>query len=197
LVIADEVLVGYRTESILVSRENGLDPDLMTLGKVIGGGMPVGALAGPADTMALLAPDGPVYQAGTLSGNPVAMQAGLATLAALAAEGGQARLEALGKHLEVSFSAVASGLGLPVRMQRAGSIFWLALDTETLPRAAESIEASSMELYAPLHSQMLEAGIYLAPSGYEVGFLSTAHTETDLDQLVEALGTSLKGLYDA
>jgi glutamate-1-semialdehyde 2,1-aminomutase len=197
LLIADEVLVGYRTESVLVCRENGLDPDLITLGKVIGGGMPVGALAGPADTMAQLAPDGPVYQAGTLSGNPVAMQAGLATLAALAAEGGQARLEALGAHLEMGFLSVASGLGLPVRMQRAGSIFWLALDTETLPRAAESIAASSMERYAPLHSQLLEAGIYLAPSGYEVGFLSTAHTETDLDQLVEALGTSLKGLYEA
>jgi glutamate-1-semialdehyde 2,1-aminomutase len=197
LVIADEVLVGYRTESVLVSLENGLDPDLITLGKVIGGGMPVGALAGPADTMAHLAPDGPVYQAGTLSGNPVAMQAGLATLATLEAEGGQARLEALGAHLEESFSSVASGLGLPVRMQRAGSIFWLALDTDTLPRAAESIEASSMERFAPFHAQMLEEGIYLAPSGYEVGFLSTAHTEADLDRLVEAMGVILKGLYEA
>ena len=195
--IADEVLVGYRTESVLVSRENGLDPDLITLGKVIGGGMPVGALAGPRETMAHLAPDGPVYQAGTLSGNPVAMQAGLATLATLDAEGGQTRLEALGTHLEEGFSSLASGLGLPVRMQRAGSIFWLALDTESLPRAAESIEASSMERYAPLHGQLLEKGIYLAPSGYEVGFLSTAHNEDDLDRLVEALGSSLKGLYEA
>jgi glutamate-1-semialdehyde 2,1-aminomutase len=127
----------------------------------------------------------------------VAMQAGLATLATLEAEGGQARLEALGAHLEESFSSVASGLGLPVRMQRAGSIFWLALDTDTLPRAAESIEASSMERFAPFHAQMLEEGIYLAPSGYEVGFLSTAHTEADLDRLVEAMGVILKGLYEA
>ncbi|MEE2750230.1 MAG: glutamate-1-semialdehyde 2,1-aminomutase [Myxococcota bacterium] len=195
MVIADEVLVGYRTPSVLVSRENGLDPDLITLGKVIGGGMPVGAIAGPAETMASLAPDGPVYQAGTLSGNPVAMSAGLATLEVLEAEGGQARLEQLGARLESGFVSVAAGLSLPVRLQRAGSIFWLALDTETLPRSAEAIASESMDKYQTLHQGMLERGIYLAPSGYEVGFLSTAHTEEDIDRTIEAFGECLQEAY--
>lgn len=195
MVIADEVLVGYRTPSVLASRENGLEPDLITLGKVIGGGMPVGAVAGPAETMASLAPDGPVYQAGTLSGNPVGMRAGLATLEVLQAEGGQQRLEELGARLESGFNSVAAGLQVPARMQRAGSIFWIALDTHDLPRSAEAIDSGSMGRYRGLHAGMLERGIYLAPSGYEVGFLSTAHTEADIDRTIEALGECLSEGY--
>jgi glutamate-1-semialdehyde 2,1-aminomutase len=192
LIIADEVLTGYRVGEAHISFRNGLEPDLLTLGKVVGGGMPVGAIAGPVAFMNYLAPVGPVYQAGTLSGNPVSMAAGCATLDALAQCDGVAELERLGARLESGFNEVVQRLSLPARMQRAGSIFWMALETTELPRCSSAIQASSMERYRVIHESMLHQGVYLAPSGYEVGFLSTAHTAADVDQTLGALETALK-----
>jgi glutamate-1-semialdehyde 2,1-aminomutase len=192
LIIADEVLTGYRVGEAHISFRNGLEPDLVTLGKVVGGGMPVGAIAGPVELMNHLAPVGPVYQAGTLSGNPVSMAAGCATLDALAQGHGVAFLEQLGARLENGFNEIVHRLSLPVRMQRAGSIFWMALETTALPRSSNEIQASSMERYRVIHESMLGQGVYLAPSGYEVGFLSTAHTNADIDQTLGALETALR-----
>jgi glutamate-1-semialdehyde 2,1-aminomutase len=192
LIIADEVLTGYRVGAPHISFRNGLEPDLVTLGKVVGGGMPVGAIAGPVALMNHLAPLGPVYQAGTLSGNPIAMAAGTATLDVLSGSNGAERLELLGVRLEAGFNEIVNRLGVPACMQRAGSIFWMALETTELPRSAEAIQASSMERYKRVHASMLKQGIYLAPSGYEVGFLSTAHTEEDLDQTLAALEVAFR-----
>ncbi|MAW51189.1 MAG: aspartate aminotransferase family protein [Geminicoccus sp.] len=195
LIVSDEVLTGYRVGAPHISLRNGLEPDILTLGKVVGGGMPVGAIAGSKSVMDHLAPDGPVYQAGTLSGNPIGMTAGAATLRVLEESGAAERLEELGGLLEEGFGAIVGRLGIPACMQRAGSIFWMALDAHEPPRSAETIVAESMDKYRTLHGSMLSQGIYLAPSGYEVGFLSTAHTEGDIQRTLEALETGLKKAY--
>jgi glutamate-1-semialdehyde 2,1-aminomutase len=192
LIISDEVLTGYRVGAPHVSFRNGLEPDLVTLGKVVGGGMPVGAIAGAAELMNALAPVGPVYQAGTLSGNPVSMAAGTATLDQLCHQNAAELLEGLGARLEAGFAEIVERLSLPACMQRAGSIFWMALETTDLPRNSSAILASSMDRYRVLHASMLEQGVYLAPSGYEVGFLSTAHTSDDVDQTLAALEVGLR-----
>ncbi len=195
LLVADEVLTGFRVSHPLVSLTNGLDPDILTLGKVIGGGLPVGAVWASTAIMNQLAPEGPVYQAGTLSGNPLGMVAGCATLEALDQDGGDARLEFLGERLEKGVRSLVHTLDIPVQVARAGSIFWLAFDADTLPRSAEAISADSMQRYGSFHAAMLDRGIYLAPSGYEVGFLSTAHTEGDVDHTLDAMEASLRLTY--
>ena len=195
LVISDEVLTGYRVGAPHISLRNGLDPDILTLGKVVGGGMPVGAVAGRKEVMDFLAPDGPVYQAGTLSGNPIGMTAGAATLKLVEELGAAEILEELGSMLQSGFEDIVDRLGIPACMQRAGSIFWMALDAEEAPRSAEAIVAESMSRYQVLHRSMLEQGIYLAPSGYEVGFLSVAHKPKDIERTLEALESGLKKAY--
>ena len=195
MIVSDEVLTGYRVGAPHVSLRNGLSPDLITLGKVVGGGMPVGAVAGPAKTMNSLAPDGPVYQAGTLSGNPIGMAAGAATLDVFRGTNGAAILEERGQQLQAGFDEIVGRLSLPARMQRAGSIFWIALECTEVPRSAEGIAASSMERYRTIHRKMLEEGIYMAPSGYEVGFLSTAHTAEDVARTLCALDGALRAAW--
>lgn len=195
LIISDEVLTGYRVGGPHVSLRNGLDPDILTLGKVVGGGMPVGAVAGRREVMDFLAPDGPVYQAGTLSGNPIGMTAGAATLKLVEELGAAEVLEDLGALLQEGFEDVVQRLGVPACMQRAGSIFWMALNTEEPPRSAEAIDAASMDRYKVVHREMLNQGIYLAPSGYEVGFLSTAHRPEDIARTLEALENALQKAY--
>lgn len=194
LLIFDEVISGFRLGLGGAAEYYDLQPDLATFGKVIGGGMPVGAFAGPRDLMKHLSPEGGVYQAGTLSGNPVAMTAGLATLSILQAENGWARLAALGDALEARLAPVLEAAPIEIRLARVGSMFWLALHASELPRAAETIDRRSGETYARIFGALLERGIALAPSAYEVGFLSLAHTEADIDRLAQALGAALANI---
>ena len=167
----------------------GIIPDLCTYGKVIGGGMPVGAFGGRKDIMDMLAPLGPVYQAGTLSGNPTALACGLATLEYLEANSGWLALEkATSLFVEKLRTATA---GLPVNIGWVGSIFWINLQKNSVSRA-EEIDPNSGSLYMNIFNQALEAGIYLAPSVYEVGFISTVHSPEILDSATEILAEILK-----
>ncbi|MDP6930763.1 MAG: glutamate-1-semialdehyde 2,1-aminomutase [Planctomycetota bacterium] len=181
LLIFDEVISGFRVAPGGAAELFGIEPDLATFGKVIGGGFPVGAFAGPARYFDHLAPEGPVYQAGTLSGNPVAMAAGLVTLDILEETSAHAQLEELGRHLEKGFDAMMAGKQYPVRLQRLGSLFWLSFSEGPVARCAEEIPDDIGAPYATFFHACLEAGVYLAPSAYEIGFLSTAHTVEDVD----------------
>ncbi|MCE9596868.1 MAG: glutamate-1-semialdehyde 2,1-aminomutase [Spirochaetia bacterium] len=178
LLIFDEVISGFRVGIGGAAQHFAISPDMVTYGKIIGGGMPVGAFAGRADVFAMLAPDGPVYQAGTLSGNPVAMAAGLAQLQLLTKDAFN-HLENLGALLESRFNQMQ----LKWKVTRIGSIFWF--HTGTAPRRADQIDASAPKTYAQFHKHCLENGIYLAPSAYEVGFLSTPMSESDIERLAK------------
>ncbi len=197
LLIFDEVISGFRLGPGGAAAHYGITPDLATFGKVIGGGMPVGAFGGRRETMKMLAPEGPVYQAGTLSGNPVAMAAGLATLRVLGRENGWARLEALGRRLEDLVAPVLAGAPVPARLVRIGSIFWLSLQDGEPPRSAERIEPGAAARYAKIFHALLDRGLALAPSAYEVGFLSLAHQDQHLARLAEGLGEALSVLAGA
>jgi glutamate-1-semialdehyde 2,1-aminomutase len=190
LFIADEVITGFRLGYGAMSVADGLEPDLVTLGKVIGGGMPVGAVAGPDRVMDKLAPVGPVYQAGTLSGNPVAMAAGLATLTELAKPGFYDRLEELGKTVDAELAA-AAGKHPVVKWVRRGSLFWLYMAESDPPRRADAIASEAVDRFNGLYWEMIRKGFYLPPSGYEVCFVSAAHTDDDIKGLAAALGEAL------
>ena len=187
LLIFDEVISGFRVGFQGYAPIAGITPDLVTYGKIIGGGFPVGAYGGRRDLMQLVAPVGPVYQAGTLSANPVAMCAGLAALRQLADGGAYARLEALGARLEARLAGVP-GLVL----QRVGSVFWMCFADPASPaqgplRSPARYPEGCAARYKTLFHGLLGRGIYLAPSGFEVGFLSAAHTEADVDALAAAV----------
>jgi glutamate-1-semialdehyde 2,1-aminomutase len=186
LLILDEVISGFRVGFGGYAALSGITPDLVTYGKVIGGGFPVGAYGGRRDLMELVAPAGPVYQAGTLSANPLAMCAGLATLQRLTDASVYARLEELGARLERALCDVPH-----VAIARVGSIFWLCHSRQQQPsvpmRALSAFPADAAKSFAPLFHALLERGIYLAPSAFEVGFLSTAHTEAHVDALAGAV----------
>jgi glutamate-1-semialdehyde 2,1-aminomutase len=186
LLIFDEVISGFRLRFDGYAGLCGVAPDLVTWGKVIGGGFPVGAVAGRRALMQEFAPLGRVYQAGTLSANPVAMRAGLATLQLLFDGSVYAELAALGEQLERSL--VGSGLHL----QRCGSLFWLpgGARRPAVLRTPAAFDASLTAGFAPLFQRLLAAGIYLPPSPFEVGFLSTAHTAADIGALAQALGAA-------
>jgi glutamate-1-semialdehyde 2,1-aminomutase len=188
LLILDEVITGFRVGVRGGAGLYGIEPDLATYGKVIGGGMPVGAYGGRRELMEQLAPLGPVYQAGTLSGNPVAMAAGVATLRTLLADGGAAyaELERFGSLLENGLAEVLSSAGIGWSVVRVGSILWLALQDGDPPRRYEDIQPESAAIYARLHRALLERGISLAPSAYEVMFVSLAHGPGVIDQTVTA-----------
>ena len=192
LLIFDEVISGFRLGRGGAAEHYGVIPDLATFGKVIGGGMPVGAFAGPKATMKHLAPAGGVYQAGTLSGNPVAMAAGLTTLNLLKSENGWHALEQLGSYLENTLGPVLAESPMPAKLCRLGSLFWIAWLTNDLPRSAEAINPNVGITYSPIFHELLAQGVALAPSAYEVGFLSLAHTQQDIDRLGETLATALK-----
>ncbi len=183
LLIFDEVITGFRTRYGGYGQGQGIDADLVTLGKIIGGGLPIGAIVGPARLMDLLAPVGPVYQAGTLSGNPVSVAAGTATLELLEDGSAHASLEALGAHLEQRIKG--SGRKWP-QIQREGSICWLYFDDGPLPIAADGIAKVHVRRFNEMHGPLLNRGLYLPPSAYEVLFLSTAHTVEDIDELADA-----------
>jgi glutamate-1-semialdehyde 2,1-aminomutase len=194
LLIFDEVISGFRLARGGAAERLGITPDLVTLGKVIGGGLPVGAFAGRREVMKLLAPDGPVYQAGTLSGNPVAMTAGAATLSILEREDGWSRLEDLGLELESILVPVLAKAPFPVQLVRLGSIFWLALQSGDPPNSAEAIDPEAVGRYRQIFQGLMQRGIALAPSAYEVGFLSLAHTGQHLERLASALADTFQEL---
>ena len=187
LLIFDEVISGFRIARGGAAQRYDITPDLVTFGKVIGGGLPVGAFAGPAEVMAHLAPLGPVYQAGTLSGNPLAMASGLATLRALDREDGWSQLEELGAYLDSTLGQILASSASPARLVREGSVFWMSLQEGQPPRSAEGIQAGAAERYKALFHGLLEESICLAPSAYEVGFLSLAHSRNDIDRLAAAV----------
>lgn len=182
LLIFDEVITGFRLAFGGFAEVSGLCPDIVTWGKVIGGGFPVGAIAGRRDLLRQFAPDGAVYQAGTLSANPVAMTAGLATLGALLDGAVYGRLEELGQDLDAILADAAG-----IRLQRCGSMFWLIATSDDdggpVIRAKAHIPQDAAQGYVGLFRRALEGGVYLPPSPYEVGFLSAAHSRTDIEAL--------------
>lgn len=184
LLIFDEVISGFRLGMGGAAERYGITPDLATFGKIIGGGMPVGAFGGRRELMEHLAPLGGVYQAGTLSGNPVAMTAGAAALQVLREERVHERLESLGAVLEQAVAPAAAEAGCA--FVRMGSIYWLAMQPQA-PRCVEDVGGDGMKRYADLHGLALERGVYMAPSGWEVGFLNHAMTEADVARLGEVL----------
>jgi glutamate-1-semialdehyde 2,1-aminomutase len=185
LLLFDEVISGFRIGWGGAAEKYGIAPDLMTFGKVIGGGLPVGAFGGRADVMDRLAPLGPVYQAGTLSGNPVAMAAGLATLQYLERENGYDRLDRLGKHFEKALMKHLAGM--TYSLVREGSIIWLVFQASA-PRRADHIETAAIDRFNRLHRPILDRGVYLPPSGYEVMFVSLAHSIDMLDNAARMIG---------
>ncbi len=192
LLILDEVMTGFRLAPGGAQELYGLRPDLTTMGKVIGGGMPIGAVGGRADIMRMLAPVGPVYQAGTLSGNPVAVAAGLATLKLLTPDV-YARLEGLSARLEAGVRANLGRLSLPWQYQRVGSMACLFF-TDRPVRCWADADSCDRDRFAAYCRAMLAAGIYLPPSQFETFFISTAHTEDDIDRTIEANGAALEGM---
>ena len=193
VLIFDEVMTGFRLAKGGAQERFGITPDLSCFGKVIGGGLPVGAFGGRAEIMDCLAPLGPVYQAGTLSGNPLAMAAGIAALEALAAGDTYARLEQLGAALESGMTEAAKQAGVPVQFNRCGSMFCAYFTSEPVHNVAEAMKSNRDRFKKYFHA-MLDEGIYLAPSQFEAGFLSAAHTEADIDQTVRAAARAMKGL---
>ncbi len=183
LLIFDEVISGFRIGFGGAAAHYGITPDLATFGKVIGGGLPVGAYGGSRALMSNVAPLGPVYQAGTLSGNPVAMAAGLAMLKVIKRDNVYARLEALGAQLEKELTPALEGTAWS--FVRVGSIGWLSYGPAA--RSAEALDSKSGDQYRPIFQALMDRGIYLAPSAYEVLFLSAVHTPEDVTRLATAL----------
>jgi len=185
LLIFDEVMTGFRVALGGAQEKYGIRPELTTMGKVIGGGLPVGAYGGRADIMDRIAPAGPVYQAGTLSGNPLAVAAGLATLRRLQKEKPYQKLESLGARLETGIVEAARKAGVPIRVNRAGSmftVFFTARDVFDF----ESAKTSDLQRFNRYFHSMVQQGIYIPPSQFEAAFISAAHTEADIDRTIEA-----------
>jgi glutamate-1-semialdehyde 2,1-aminomutase len=181
LLIFDEVMTGFRVALGGAQAAYGIRPDLTTLGKIVGGGLPVGAFGGRRDIMERIAPLGPVYQAGTLSGNPVAMAAGLATLRALEAPGFHARLAAATETLVTGLAAAARAAGVPLATNHVCGMFGLFFtDRPTVTSYAEAT-ACDVERFKRFFHAMLKEGVYLAPSAFEAGFISAAHGDAELE----------------
>ncbi len=193
VLIADEVMTGFRLGPAGAQGVFGLTPDLSCFGKIIGGGLPVGAFGGRADIMDQLAPLGPVYQAGTLSGNPLAMAAGLAALDALQSSDAWNRLEALGAELEQGMVGVAKATQIPMQFQRIGSMFCGYFTEHPVWNLADAIR-SDRTRFARFFHGMLDRGVYLAPSQFEAGFISTAHTSAEIEATIRAAESVLKTL---
>ncbi len=186
VLIFDEVMTGFRVARGGAQALYGITPDLTTLGKIIGGGMPVGAFGGRRDIMERIAPLGPVYQAGTLSGNPLAMAAGLATLALLGEADFYPRLQARTTKLVTGLRAAAAAAGVPFTTNHVCGMFGLFFTREPAVHTYAQVMACDNERFRRFFHGMLAAGIYLAPSAFEAGFLSIAHTQADIDDTLAA-----------
>lgn len=190
LLIFDEVITGFRLGFEGAAKHYGIKPDIITYGKIIGGGLPVGAYGASAEIMGNVSPDGAVYQAGTLSGNPVAMAAGIAQLTELLRSGFYKDLNNKTQEFTESIQRFTAAKNYKFKVFSIGSIFWFAFTDKDI-KTAEDIDASSMEKFKVFHRELLNRGIYLGPSGYEVGFVSAAHNKTDLEKTKRAIFDSL------
>lgn len=191
--IFDEVMTGFRVAKGGVQELEGISPDLTAMGKVIGGGLPVGAFGGRADIMDCLAPNGPVYQAGTLSGNPLAMAAGLSQLHEMEMLDGYGKLEKLGAQLEAGTRSLLTEKGLDYQFNRVGSMFCLFFTDEEIINL-DSVMTADTAAFRKFFTSMLEQGVYMAPSPYETGFISVSHGEPEISRTLEAMSVALSKL---
>jgi glutamate-1-semialdehyde 2,1-aminomutase len=194
LLLFDEVISGFRLCFCGAAGYYSIKPDIITYGKIIGGGLPVGAYGASHEIMSFVSPDGPMYQAGTLSGNPVAMAAGIAQLSNCLKPGFYDELAKKTDYLIHKIETLSSGAKVPFKFFKIGSIFWIAFTTVEHIKAANEIDANSMIYFRQLHSYLLDHGIYLGPSGYEVGFVSEAHTYEQLDKTAIAFAEGILSL---
>lgn len=194
VLIFDEVMTGFRVARGGAQELYGVTPDLTTLGKIIGGGMPVGAFGGKREIMEKIAPLGPVYQAGTLSGNPLAMSAGIAMLNEMKRDGLYEELSAKSEYLTEGLKAMAAKWGIPLQTTAVGGMFGLFFtDKDTITGFADATSCD-IERFKVFFHLMLDEGVYLAPAAYEAGFLSVAHTEADLDATIAAAARAFEKL---
>ncbi len=193
VLIFDEVITGFRLALGGAQEKYRVTPDLTTLGKILGGGLPVGAYGGREEIMDRVAPEGDVYQAGTLSGNPLAVRAGIVTLRLLKAPGTYERLEAIAARLATGLHDVVEELGTPARLTRVGSLMTLFFTTRE-PVDWETASAADTKRFAVFFRRMLERGVYLPPSQFEALFVSLAHTEEQVDRTIETAREALKGM---
>ncbi|MFT5902929.1 MAG: glutamate-1-semialdehyde 2,1-aminomutase [Bacteroidia bacterium] len=191
LLIFDEVISGFRVGFEGAAGLYDIKPDILTFGKIIGGGMPVGAFASSEKIMNFIAPLGPVYQAGTLSGNPVAMAAGKAALEQLTEPGFYSSMEKKTKNLVSAVLEHIEEKGHKVKMFSIGSIYWIAFSDRPSIRSAQEIDPESMEIYRKFYHSLLNNGFYIGPSGYEVGFVSAAHTAEEISEAARIINLSL------
>ena len=193
VLIFDEVMTGFRLAKGGVQELEGIIPDLTTLGKIIGGGLPVGAFGGRADIMDMVAPLGPVYQAGTLSGNPLALAAGIASLRLLEETDPYARLDRLGSQLRDAVLSAARAKGIPVQVPQTGSMFSIFFNPKPV-RDYDSAVSSDAAVYRRFFHACLDRGVYLAPSAFEAAFLSTAHEGPSIDRACEVFAAAIAAL---
>ena len=194
VLILDEVMTGFRVSLQGAQGYYGIQPDLTTLGKVIGGGMPVGAFGGRKEIMDYIAPTGPVYQAGTLSGNPVAMAAGLAMLKGVSQEGFYKALGQKAATLMAGFQSAADEAGIPFTTNQVGGMFGFFFSDEKQITRFSQVTQCNLERFQKFYHLMLHEGVYLAPSAYEAGFVSSAHGDLELDQTISAARKVMKQL---
>ena len=194
VLLFDEVISGFRIGFEGAAGYYNIQPDVMAFGKIIGGGLPVGAYASSAAIMSRVAPEGPVYQAGTLSGNPVAMSAGIAQLKNCLRPGFYESLKMKTERMVNEVNAYATEREIAFRMFNMGSIFWLSFGYANRIRAIHEINAEEVKRFAPFHAALLERGVYLGPSGYEVGFISDAHSDEDISVTIAAFQSSLDAI---
>lgn len=194
ILIFDEVMTGFRVAKGGAQALFGIQPDLTTLGKVIGGGMPAAAFGGRADIMSSIAPDGPVYQAGTLSGNPVAMAAGLATLEKIDEPGFYEALGARTRQLTDGLLSAAQDAGIPLTTENQGGLFGFVFSDDAPIRRFEQVAAANVDRFKAFFHGMLDAGVYLAPSAFEAGFVSAAHGDEEISTTLDAARKVLKRL---
>ena len=197
LLIFDEVISGFRVGFEGAAGYYQIKPDIITYGKIIGGGLPVGMYGSSAEIMGNISPDGAVYQAGTLSGNPVAMAAGIAQLTELLKTNFYRDLNNKTEEFVESIQRFATARNYKFKVFTIGSIFWFAFTNQETIHRADEIDASGMEKFKKMHRELLNRGIYLGPSGYEVGFISAAHTKIDLEKAKRAIFESLEIVFSA
>ncbi len=195
LLIFDEVISGFRLGFEGAAGYYQIKPDILTYGKIIGGGLPVGCYGSSAEIMSNISPDGGVYQAGTLSGNPVAMAAGIAQLSELLRMGFYRDLNNKTEEFTSAIQRFATARNYKFKVYTIGSIFWFAFTDQEAIRRADEIDPASMDKFKKLHRELLNRGIYFGPSGYEVGFISSAHLKTDLEKTKRAIFDSLEVVF--
>ncbi len=196
LLIFDEVISGFRIGFEGAAGYYGIQPDLITYGKIIGGGLPVGCYGGSAEIMSNVSPEGNVYQAGTLSGNPMAMSAGIAQLTELTRLGFYKDLHKKTDEFVEAINRFSKAKNYAFKVFHIGSIFWFAFTTKEKIQQADDIDPKSMDKFKVLHRELLNKGVYLGPSGYEVGFVSAAHSKVDLEIAKRAIFESLDHVFE-